>query len=100
MPKEPAAQSDSWVASSELTAPSISPTLSVSAPDSLEHQESASLSALNEFDTLNGESDGSGLAGIGLEASERPVHDVSQVALEDLRVTEDCLLYTSPSPRD
>ena len=89
MPKEPAAQSDSWVASSELTAPSISPTLSVSAPDSLEHQESASLSALNEFDTLNGESDGIGLAGIGLEASERPVHDVSQVALEDLRVTED-----------
>lgn len=89
MSTELSAQSDSWVASSELSASSISPTLSVSAPDSLEHQESASLSALNEFDTLNGESDGSGLAGIGLEASERPVHDMSQVALEDLRVTED-----------
>lgn len=89
MSTELSAQSDSWVASSELSASSISPTLSVSAPDSLEHQESASLSALNEFNTLNGESDGSGLAGIGLEASERPVHDMSQVALEDLRVTED-----------
>ena len=89
MSTELSAQSDSWVGSSELSASSISPILSVSAPDSLEHQESASLSALNEFDTLNGESDGSGLAGIGLEASERPVHDMSQVALEDLGVTED-----------